>query len=111
MFMICSGGGWWYRFCRQPSNTEYPPSDTRRAPPITRTHTNNWPPDPSTAQQPPPNYTQSMQINVKQSPYYQLYDPPPSYDTVVQIAGNDQPSTSTKLKSDEDEGETTAHQL
>lgn len=57
-----------------------------------------------------------MQINLKQSPYYQLYDPPPSYDTVVQIAdndlgGNDQPSTSTKLKTDEDEGETTAQQL
>lgn len=24
MFMICSGGSWWYRFCRRPQNTDYP---------------------------------------------------------------------------------------
>jgi hypothetical protein len=26
MFMVCSGGGWWYRFCRQShiSSTQYP---------------------------------------------------------------------------------------
>lgn len=23
MFMLCSGGGWWYRFCRQPSVSSY----------------------------------------------------------------------------------------
>lgn len=95
MFMICSGGGWWYRFCRQPTNTEYPTGTIRRT--NQRQHTQYR--NPSVAQQPPPNYTQSMQINLKQSPYYQLYGPPPSYDTVVQLMGNDceQPSTSNKL--------------
>lgn len=23
MFMLCSGGGWWYRFCRQPTVSSY----------------------------------------------------------------------------------------
>lgn len=31
MFMVCSGGGWWYRFCRQPDTTAYPPMSTATA--------------------------------------------------------------------------------
>lgn len=99
MFMICSGGGWWYRFCRQPSNTENPTGTIRTTNQQQNTQFLQSYRNPSVTQQPPPNYTQSMQINLKQSPYYQLYGPPPSYDTVVQIIENDcgQPSTSNKL--------------
>lgn len=28
MFMLCSGGGWWYRFCRQPSVSAYTMTNT-----------------------------------------------------------------------------------
>lgn len=95
--MICSGGGWWYRFCRQPiTTTEY--TTTRIC---HREEIQNRPIQQQQQQrQPPLNYNQTMEIcNLKQSPYYQLYGPPPSYDTVVQMINNDcqQPSTSNKL--------------
>lgn len=157
MFMLCSGGGWWYRFCRQPSVTTYTMANTssqhaterqfqRRATQepnhrrqrlvqamqhsrvLTNDPTMNvvWKsksdlyerlnrrlnvsiffsvPIDVTNSQPPPNYYSSSNtyyhannsqpalnyhpsVQQLQCPYYQLYGPPPSYESVVHISNS-----------------------
>lgn len=135
MFMICSGGGWWYRFCRQnETNTTYPsipqPISTHFTPQNTRDlhrrnsaeHTSRrsrasqsysrsrnrdhlylshmWK---GPSNQFPPSYFTSNQYSHHPSgqqppsfhqecPYHILYGPPPSYDSVIQISDNSQPT-------------------
>lgn len=129
MFMICSGGSWWYKFCRQNESSAYPSlpqayerstrqgmSEIRRTRGIDRVTLDTssyylqrmWK---ASNMAPPPNYytasvvryhstseletrrQQQHQQQLQDCPYYQLYGPPPSYESVINIpnAGYGQP--------------------
>ncbi|EFN89641.1 hypothetical protein EAI_09351 [Harpegnathos saltator] len=99
MFLVCSGGGWWYRYWLQgryraaASAIPTRSSNTRSQNSLRNT--------PCQAQQARPQrnaaapayngnattstHYQNMNVvlNDANCPYYQLYGPPPSYDTVI----------------------------
>ncbi|XP_037925668.1 flocculation protein FLO11-like isoform X2 [Hermetia illucens] len=120
MFVICSGGSWWYKFCRQSENASHYPSIPLTIEPSarpnfsdSRTHrTTARAFDRTSATEPssyyfhriwkannvttsPNCYTSIVQYHNAEldgrrqhygCPYYQLYEPPPSYESVVQVS-------------------------
>lgn len=127
MFLLCSGGTWWYRYWLQEGR--YPPDLGSTMPPPSRIHLQSrnrptrvsyhpardavvlqhvWKPTRSTGlayTSPPPSYNLAQSLSpvvlshatptnsrdavsytspkMKTSPYYQLYGPPPSYESVI----------------------------
>lgn len=127
MFLLCSGGTWWYRYWLQEGR--YPPDLGSTMPPPSRIHLQSrnrptrvsyhpardavvlqhvWKPTRTAGlayTSPPPSYNLAQSLSpvvlshatptnsrdavsytspkMKTSPYYQLYGPPPSYESVI----------------------------